>query len=200
MIEQKPKQLADLPHFKIEEIVPVRNRDVRLAGNFNHLSGVREGRSWLYAPRPSIIGDLIELIPENKSAVFNASILDFTPKIEKGMIFPWIDGYWNSNLIEKILNKNKLWIRTKFEPDDAMAFSQNGVKGWQKSTQSIPKGSKSLGIISKGWDHEHCEICNGEIGAKGNDFGYVSNDDFWLCPDCYEKYGARHDLSFMDAS
>ena len=130
MIEQKPKQLADLPHFKIEQIEAAKHGDLRLSGVFNHLSGVREGRSWLYAPPPSIIADLVALVPERKSAVFVASIFDSTPSLETGMAFPWIDGYWNSNLIERILDTNKKWIRTKFEPSDAMAFIQNNVRGW----------------------------------------------------------------------
>lgn len=202
MNERKPKRLVDLPHFQIKKILPVSDGhgDLRLIGIFNHLSGVRENRSWLYAPPPSIIGDLVELVPEQKSAAFIASIWDSTPKIEVGMIFLWIDGNWNSNLIERILDTNKKWVRTKFEPSDAIAFTQNDMRGWGKATHPIPEGSKSLGIIPNGWDHEHCEICNRGIGAKGTEFGYVGDENFWLCPDCYEKYGANQDLSFMDGT
>ena len=74
MKEHNLKQLDDLPHFRIDKIVPVENGDLHLSGTFNHLAGVRKGRSWLYAPPPSVIGDLIELIPENKTAVFIASV------------------------------------------------------------------------------------------------------------------------------
>lgn len=200
MIEQKPKQLADLPHFKIEQIETAGHGNSRLHGVFNHLSGVSEGRSWLYAPPPSIIGDLVELVSERKSAVFVASIFDSTPLLETGMAFPWIDGYWNANLIERILDTNRKWIRTKFEPSDARSFIQNDVRGWGKATRPLPEGSKSLGIIPKGWDHEHCQICSGKIGINGAEFGYTDLENFWLCPSCYEKYGASQDLSFMAAS
>jgi hypothetical protein len=197
---RKLKQLGALPHFKIEKIVPDEFGHLQLAGAFNHLFGVREGRSWLYAPPPSIIGDLVELIPEHKSAVFIASVWDFTPKIKEGMIFPWIDGYWNAKLIERILETKKSWVRTKFESSDALAFDQDGVRGLGKATLPIPPKSKSLGLVHKGWDHEHCEICRNTIGTNGLEFGYTDPENFWLCPDCYEKYGASHDLSFMDAS
>ncbi|MGD0251500.1 MAG: hypothetical protein ABSC01_02255 [Verrucomicrobiota bacterium] len=200
MNKQKPKRLVDLPHFQIKKILPVPDGhgDLRLWGTFNHLSGVREGRSWLYIPPPSIIGDLSELNRETKTAVFVGSFGNHTPKVEMGMVIPWIDGYWNSNLIERILDANKKWIRTKFEPSDAMAFIQNGVRGWGKATHPIPEGSKSLGIVPNGWDHEHCEICNRGIKKGGIEFGYVGDENLWLCPDCYEKYGANQDLSFMD--
>jgi len=199
MKERKLKQLNDLPHFKIDKIIPLENGHLRLAGTFNHLAGVRNGRSWLYAPPPSVIGDLVELIPENKTAVFIASVRKFTPEIKEGMIFPWVDGYWNSRLLERILDTKKTWTRTKFEPSDARAFDQDGVRGLSEATSPIPEGSKFLGKVSKGWDHEHCVICWSTIGANGAEFGYTDYENFWLCSDCYERYGATHDLSFIEA-
>src|SRR4051794_24198555 len=93
-------QIGDLPHFGITQVDAAAGQ-VRLAGTFTTLAGVREGRCWLLMPDHSIIGDLADVHTSAKSASF------MTPEtvaaqIPLGASFPWLDGYWQAYLVRRI--------------------------------------------------------------------------------------------------
>jgi hypothetical protein len=45
--------------------------------------------------------------------------------------------------------------------------------------------------------HEHSEICSARIGDPDATFGYVDDNDAWLCPECYETWAVSRSLGFM---
>ena len=187
-------RIDDLPHFTISQIEVV-SEQVRLAGRFTTVVGVRNGRSWLLMPDHFIIGDLVHLDTQSKTAIF-ISPDTVAAQIPQATSLPWLDGYWQAYLVQRIADPDWTWTRIKFAPDDAIQFTQGEVRGWTKIGSTLPPGSKRVGVLPKGWDHEHCEICNGKIGISGDSFGYVDSEDCWLCEQCYEKYASRHDVSF----
>src|SRR6266700_2685202 len=40
-------------------------------------------------------------------------------------------------------------------------------------------------IVTNGWDHEHCELCNTHIDP--GDYAYTNADDLWVCLTCFEN-------------
>jgi hypothetical protein len=46
-------------------------------------------------------------------------------------------------------------------------------------------------IYRKGWDHDHCEFCQGKFAIQGGDFteGYATADHYrWICKNCYMDF------------
>jgi hypothetical protein len=192
----KPFQLKDLPLFRIKGI---RSEDsvYILDGVFNRLSGVREGRSWLYiSAAESLLGDLEAIDPRGRSASFRVGSGDPEEHAPVGANLPWIDGYWNVSLIARILAPSSGWHRTEFINADAIETSQNGVRKWRKAESGEPV-SEGASLVSEGWDHEHCEICQTKIEERLNSIGFVSGDEVWLCETCFHRHALRHDLSFL---
>ena len=190
------KKLEDFSQFIVSS-VQVNDDEVKLSGTFKDSKGVSERRSWLVRGQEYYIGDLIEFNTDNKTAIF-VNWDEKSKNVKEGDTFFWIDGYWNLNLIYRILNKEKLWVKERFKPQNAQSFIQNGVKGWCKVGQKIPEGAKIGDIILGGWDHEHCSICNAKIGSGGERDCYRDEDMFWLCVSCFDKYASRNDLSFTN--
>ncbi len=74
------------------------------------------------------------------------------------------------------------WRRTRFSPSDSYVH---------RRTPEGESGQQEPEIRKGGWDHEHCMLCMKEIslypGCEPEGFA-DSNDDRWLCFECYEKY------------
>ena len=192
------KGLSDLPLYTVTRIEETGD-ELRLSGQFDHLKTVRgvPRRSWLYAPPNSIIGDLISVDTETFAAIFLAHSSDKQFVSGIGARFPWLDGYWNAALIQRILENTDEWRQVVFEPNDTTEFIQDGVRGWCKVGRKVPDGAQIIGSIEGGWDHEHCELCQQKIGLGGEGCGYTDIEDNWLCPSCYKSYGANGNLAFL---
>jgi hypothetical protein len=191
------KQLKDLPQFKVLSI-QIKGDEVWIFGFFNQTNSVREARSWLLKNQEYYIGDLRDLDINTKNAIFVNWNKD-SSNVKEGEIFSWIPGCWNLDFIFRILDKTKLWQKVNYKPQDAQVFMQNGIRGWSKVGKNIPKDAiKTNEIISKGWDHEHCEICHARVGKEGSPIGYTDNDRYWLCQKCFKKYASKNDLAFID--
>lgn len=187
-------QIADLPRFTILG-VEVPGDHVRLTGVFNTISGVRSERSWLLLPEYPLIGDLVDMNQETRTAVFITPLRE-EAGIPLGTSAPWLDGFWQANVVLRIADPNWVWTRVEFAPTDAAEFMQGDVRSWTQVGNALPEGGRYLGVLPNGWDHEHCEICNGKIGLHGDSFGYVDTANSWLCEKCHGKYAAPHDISF----
>ncbi|HEV2296946.1 MAG TPA: hypothetical protein VGR72_00330 [Candidatus Acidoferrales bacterium] len=190
----KPKTLADLPHFTITSISYVGS-SARLAGVFDHLHGVAEGRGWLFARNAeSMIGDLKELTKEQKTAVFIAAYPNRWAAV--GVRVPYVDGYWDASDIEMVLDENHGWRRLTFDAQDALMSRYEGGRMLRKASDVSADENTPGQIIPGGWDHEHCKLCWKHIDPQ--QIAYVDTDRNWLCEACYEDYIVRHDLSFIE--
>lgn len=92
------------------------------------------------------------------------------------------------------------WQEFVFEANDAVAtrFVDGDGKLWRELTeleegQLVERGAE---IVSDGWDHEHCLICNAHIDPGDRFYRHHSENEF-LCLTCYGKYAATGDLSFL---
>ncbi len=190
------KKLTDFPQFVISA-VDIKEAEIQFRGFFKDIKGVSERRSWLVNGQEYYIGDLNNLDVNKKTATF-VNWDEASKMVKKGAEFYWIDGYWNRDLIWRILDEDKPWIKEKFKAQNAQVFIQNGVRGWCKVGYKIPAGAVLGEIIPDGWDHEHCSICWTKIGKSGQEDCYRDEDRYYLCVSCFEKYASQHNLAFTD--
>jgi len=199
------KTLADLPLFTIlgREI---KDKRVVLRGKFNHLETVRqdESWSWLYEPPDSFAGYLRGLERSSLNAFYELAH-EHTPStleaLHVGNALPWIDRYWNSCLVQKILEDTR-WERFEFAASDAIAQPFDGGDGKTYTQTTRYQGGPLLPnqrIVPRGWDHEHCTLCQATISEEpGSRIGHRENEmNQILCQSCFEKYARPHDLSFL---
>ena len=190
------KKLTDFPRFVISA-VDIKEAEIQFRGFFKEIRGVSERRSWLVNGQEYYIGDLNNFDASKKTATF-VNWDEASKMVKKGAEFYWIDGYWNIDLIWRILDEDKPWIKEKFKVQNAQVFIQNGVRGWCKVGHKIPDGAVLGEIIPGGWDHEHCSICRTKIGKSGQEDCYRDEDRYYLCVSCFEQYAREHNLAFTD--
>lgn len=103
--------LSDLAHLRITDI-DLAGKETAVFGIFNCLRAVRLGRGWLYAgATASLIGDLTELNPETRRAVFVGPFWNSTGPVQVGSDIPWVDGYWQPYQIAMIADPGSIWER-----------------------------------------------------------------------------------------
>jgi len=191
--------LSDLPQFTVTEVRPQRpDGNTEVVGGLSHLRGVHNDRGYLYRPDgPSIIGGF-DAVPRQADVplVFITPDADIAPELAPGVVYPWLDSYWQPYHLDMILAGPEHWQRRTFTATPAHYFRQAGVTGWQPAGGPLPEGAEDLGVRGGAWDHEHCELCRATIGARGAPDGCVNPQDYWLCENCFDRYAARRDVSF----
>ncbi len=167
-----------------------------ITGRFSHLHGVRNDGGYLYRrPGPSIVGRLVRVPTEDsETAEFRTPDLEFAPELQPGLVYPWIDHYWQPYHIDMILAGQ--WEPRTFVSTPAHCFRLGDVTGWQPVGGPLPEGAKDLGVREGGWDHEHCELCQASIRPTGEPTAFADPEDRWLCTACYERYAVPRDVSF----
>lgn len=188
--------LDDLPQFKILDTSKFL-RGTNLFGALTRVPELGNGAIRLYVPNESFWGTMDGISRESKTATLWTS--DWKPDgpVQIGTSWPVIDACWRLEFIDAILNPEHPWKRVKFIPRDAQHFEESGRRGWAPAAQPLSENATPLHIELGGWDHEHCEICMQTIGHGGDAFGYVDDEDQWLCEGCYTKHADSHDLSFV---
>ena len=184
-------KLSDLPQFTTTAVHGEPGNWV-IDGVFNHLSSVREGRSWLYVSREdSLIGDLDSLDHASRRARFTTP--DLLPTGMLGLALPWLDGWWQAYHVALMLDNTHKWSRVLFEATDAVERHMPAWRELSPARESAPEVSGVL--VPVGWDHEHCMLCNTHIDPA--DPAYVDNEENWLFVRCYKAYAEPHDLGFL---
>lgn len=108
--------------------------------------------------------------------------------------YPIMDGYWGERA-ELVLDENRSWQLTVFEPSDMVLFPRQD--GTSMGTRSSPKAPAGGQVVPDGWDHEHCDICWQKIGCGGELAGYFSPPDAWVCAECYISFVVPRSLAFV---
>ena len=193
--------LSGLPQFTVDEVVPAPSpaAETLVVGRLSHVRGVRDERGWLYrSGGPSVVGDLTRVPAEpGERLEFYTPDADFAPELRPGAVYPWVPGPWDPRHLDLVLAGPGRWTRRAFAAVPARHFRlPDGVTGWQPLGFPLPPGAVETGVEEGGWDHEHCEICFGRIGAGGASDGYVDPGGAWLCPACYARYAVPGDISF----
>jgi len=193
-------RLEDLPAFEITHVEPAGQPQMH--GVFTHLRSVKAGRSWLYHPLKSLIGDVVDLDEATGRAVFEAPFWDASHPIQSGSRPQWLDGQWQAYHVTMMLDPDAGWERVRFEASDAQQFVENGREGVTKAG-SLPAGAVPTRIVPGAWDVEHCTLCMERIGRWGDEYGYVprgaawADGHDWLCDRCGEKYAVPRSLAFV---
>lgn len=169
---------------------------LRIYGRFDRLDGVRGFGYFRFARRDYAWAELKILDRSTCEVLVTDSRDPEVGRLRTGERYIWLDDYWQAPLVEAIADETHMWRRFTFVPADARQFKQGDAIGWQPLGQALPKGAIDLGIKPKGWDHEHCGLCDGRIDPDAP-IGYTDNEGHFLCPPCYKKYGAPHDVSFQ---
>ena len=191
--------LSDLPQFTVTEVRPEGpDGDTEVVGQLSHLRGVHNEGGYLYRPGgPSLVGGFTVMpVQADVQLVFRTPDASLAPELAPGVVYPWLDIYWQPYHLDMILAGSAAWERRAFVPEPAHYFRLGGVTGWQPAGEPLPEGAEDLGVRGGAWDHEHCELCRANIGAGGVGEGYVYADDYWLCLECFERYAKRRDVSF----
>ena len=196
-------RLQDFPKFRAERIEPQGNQ-LFVYGRFDHLTNVTECRSWLLQGINSYHGDLEQLDPVTRTAVFQCWEEEFDDEIfYRGLT--WSSAHHNAEDLLQVADETANWLRTEFQVSDAVATpNENGWRSLRKikPAEEIPLGSHDY-LVEGGWDHEHCFICWDHID-EDEPTCYRSVDvdgrEWWVCRFCYEKWILAHDVGFMYSS
>ena len=191
-MERSRITLDDFPHFIVSEVV-----GASLVGHFDSVRGVAAGRCWLLlSGRAALIGDLESLDPRTMFATFNSA--DDISCVVAGQKLPYLSAYWQAYHVWMILGDSQ-WKKTCFQMVDAVSesFTAEDGKKYRKLGKLKPGQSLSpqAQLLSGGWDHEHCELCNTHIDP--GDLAYVNGDELWVCLSCFENYVRQKNLSFV---
>lgn len=221
----KPKTLEDFPHFIVSRVRRGASADgytrFELEGQFDRWIGekIQDWFFLLFDRQSSICVTLQSFDRETNAAVLTCDEKDEPSVIGRSLAY--LNRYWRPHNIWMVLDTSQGWTKKQFRGIDAIAedfeakdisiVDGREVKVWTKLTpvresgepsrhdavtdQNSPGGSGRR-LVSLGWDHEHCDLCNAHIDP--GDFGYCGRDEHWLCEKCYQSYAAKHDLSFVD--
>jgi hypothetical protein len=82
-----------------------------------------------------------------------------------------------------------VWKKVLFHAVDAVRVSAIAGDGRQiqglRRMRQEDKLSPEAQVVTDGWDHEHCELCNANIGP--GDYAYTKTDNLWICLTCFEN-------------
>jgi hypothetical protein len=171
---------------------------VDVHGSFSHLRGVHNADGYLYrVGLPAIVGGFdAQPSAAGLPLIFRTPETALALALMPGATYAYLDCYWQPYHLDMVLAGPAAWQLRTMSATAAHFFRQHGVTGWQPVGAPLPPDAEDLGIRDGAWDHEHCELCRGQIGRCAAPAGYVDSDDRWLCVSCFERYAAVGDVSF----
>ena len=169
-----------LPQFTILKAV-FRIRVTAFVGSFSSMQYATNGIAYLLIPPDKFIkGKISDLQVEKSRAIFTLIDSAARKMLQRGASYTYFDGYWGYRA-QLVLDRSRILQRAPFRPSDTQRRKWDGT----------------LEVVKGGWDHEHCEICLERISEDENPFGYVDQNDKWICETCYEKYVVPGSLGFI---
>ena len=204
--------LSDLPLFQVtavRRLIPSEDGTFtfEVTGTCSRVLDLEVGsRYWMYVDGVSSpLADVTSLDEHDQVAVLEGTAFDGESVVAVGDTFPLVTSYWNAYVYAAILDESRRWYKRIFKPAAAFESDADGG-GVERSTPARPgtyriypsqtKGGAGVRVIDAGWDHEHCEICNGHID-EANPIAHVDESDTWLCDLCYAAFAERHDIGFV---
>jgi hypothetical protein len=111
-----------------------------------------------------------------------------------------IEDWWTPAQLECAIDTSRNWRYSTFQANDIVL--ERADTGWighkRDSDDETPPDGK---IFKDGWDHEHCFLCWSTISGclEDSNVGYTDEND-WVCVDCFEKYVAPRRLPNTDSA
>jgi len=226
MPSDKQKTLQDFPHFIVSAVRRSKVSSAgctrfELEGRFDRsVDDMDPHWFWLlFGKNNSLCTTLQSLDRKTQTAVLTCDVSD-EPRIA-GESLAYLSPRWQAYHIWMILDSAWGWERKRFRGADAVAEDYDAgetsvvegreVRVWTKlelvggregacrhypaSDQSLPPRSERRPVPS-GWGHEHCDLCKTHIEA--GELGYCDPGGRWMCENCYGRYVAQRNLSFVD--
>jgi hypothetical protein len=192
-----------------------------LPSSFDHvIDGTGPRWFWLlFGERGCLCPMLESFDKETRSAILTCQERE-EPRVV-GLELAYLSSYWQGFNVWMVLDPSWGWERKQFQGTDAVAEDYEAkdvsivggreVRVWTKleptgestgqsrhypaTDQSLPVRSGTR-LVSSGWGHDHCELCNEHIDAGM--VGYCDPGGRWMCEKCYERYVTPRDLAFVD--
>lgn len=220
------KTIEQLPHFRVSEVkVNEENPEYfDLTGIFDQTEHVAEGRCSLLLPLVDVLTALPGYLEFQNQEERIARI--YTPSEKKpdviGQSLTYVPAKWDPLQVWMVALPTWRWTRSLFQASDAIGEIVKGtevsvvdneeIHDWVKINQKgkatglsryypvFPSGKSNLqieadGTIKNGWNHAHCKLCDTHV--ESGQYGYIDPSEHWVCEACYERYVAKHDLSFI---
>jgi hypothetical protein len=200
----KTKTLEDFPKFLVAAVRRFSRSDLgyiqfEIDGTFDH--SIQKVESWFWllsAEGRYLCASLQSLDEETRTATLTCELKE-EPTIA-GETLAFLSSYWQGYHVSMILQEDAQWEEVVFHATDAVqeSFTEKDGRHFRKLSrmqrgQELPAGAQ---IVTDGWDHEHCELCNKHIDPP--DHAWTNKDGFWVCLSCFERYVKPKDLSFVD--
>jgi len=199
-----PSTRSDLPQFFVDSIERGDQDDNgyiawTLRGKLNRTLGIPvDAWCFLLLPGQESLTGTFTLSGEPDSDASFATDAKEKPDVI-GATLAELSSYWRPQHIWMIEDGSESWAEQVFSASDAVEdhFVAQDGQGWRRLSKaaSVPSADSSSRIVSGGWDHEHCSLCNTHIDP-GDRFFYSPKHYEYLCVSCYEKYVPEHDISF----
>jgi hypothetical protein len=187
-------KLTELPSMLVER-VDEQSTGTTVHGIFDRLDGVRESGSFRLKRGEYAWAELTIVDRDSGRARATVTYLDEL-RMTAGERYIWLDTYWQLPFVEAIADERTVWRRFSFQASDAQYFRVGKAVGWQKVGAKLRADAVPMEIKPGGWDHEHCDLCGGHIDSE-HPVAYEDQEGHFLCSECYETYGADHDVSFQ---
>jgi hypothetical protein len=220
------KTIKDLPHFRVSAI-KVNEKSAEyfeLTGILDRTEQVAEGRCSLLLPVADALNALSGYLEFINQAESIARV--YTPSKEQpdviGQSLTYVPPKWDPLHVWMVALPTWKWTKCLFQASDAIGEIVSGsgvstvddeeIKDWIKVKEKgknnglsryfpvFPSGKESLliepdGTIKNAWNHSHCQPCHTHVDS--GHYGYVDPSEHWVCEECYRKYVAENDLSFI---
>jgi len=191
-------RLAVLPLLQIKSVERLQDGRAVIKGRLEHCDLANDGPRWFWlipSEKEFVVPSIIALDESTGDVTIEIDAEEYRDYFLPGTTVYWLTPYWQAYHVPMILFGQ--WSEVRYVPTDAKHFVLANLHGWAPVGDSIPEGAMETSIEKNGWNHEHCEICNGRIGAKGSPIGYQDEDQHWLCPACYRKWAEPRSLGFL---
>jgi len=220
------KTIADLPHFRVSAVeASEKNREYfELTGIFDRTEHVAEGRCSLLLPTADVMTALpgyLEFQNQQQGTARIYTPCEKKPEVVDGFL-TYVPARWDPLHVWMVALPTWRWTKSLFHASDAIGEIVKGsdvsivdneeVTNWIKIREKgkdtglsryypvFPSGKSTLqieadGTVKNGWNHVHCELCHAHVNS--GKYGYADASEHWVCEECYRKYVAEHDLSFI---
>ena len=220
------KTIEYLPHFRVSEVkANEKNTEFfELTGIFDRTEHVAEGRCSLL---PLLADELIALpgyleFQNQQERTARIHISSEKPPDVTGQWLTNVPAKWDPLHVWMVALPTWRWAKSWFQASDAPAERGKGtevsivdseeIKEWIKIREKgkstglsryypvFPSGKsrpqiEADGTIKNGWTHVHCALGHGHV--ESGQFEYLYPSEHWVCEECYRKYVAEYDLSFI---
>ena len=188
------KTLEDLPKFTVHSM-EADAEHVLLKGMFDRIDGVRvDGWDYLYSfGPPYLAAEVASFNSQSKRAGYRVFRKHASAKsVRPGSVLYWLYAYWKPEVVDAVLDLQYAWAPQIFVNQDAYSRRTDNWRVLSPVSQGAPGAEHAH--VEGGWNHEHCDICNGHIDP-GSEF--YQRDYVFICHPCFERFVRTHDLSFL---